>query len=61
MKKIKIMHSADLHFDTPFNDVDESQSKLNREELKEVFNKIINICNKESVDIFLLAGDIFDN
>lgn len=61
MKKIKIMHSADLHFDTPFNDVDESQSKLNREELKEVFNKIINICNEESVDIFLLAGDIFDN
>ena len=61
MKKIKILHAADFHFDTPFKDVGENQSKINREELKEVFTKVINICINEAVDILLLAGDIFDN
>lgn len=61
MKKIKIAHIADLHFDTPFKDVSEIQSKINKEELKEVFMKIIHFIKQNSVDILLLAGDIFDN
>jgi DNA repair exonuclease SbcCD nuclease subunit len=61
MKKIKILHSADLHFDTPFREVGEKQRKLNKEELKEVFMKVIHFCKEKSVDIFLLAGDVFDN
>jgi len=61
MKKIKIVHTADLHFDTPFNEVGQVQSKINKEELKRVFMDIIHFCKKESVEILLLAGDIFDN
>lgn len=61
MKSIKIIHCADIHFDTPFKDVNEKQSKINKEELKDVFGRIVNICREKSVDIFLLAGDIFDN
>ncbi|MGL4108866.1 metallophosphoesterase family protein [Clostridium sp. LP20] len=61
MKKVKIVHTADLHFDTPFKEVGEKQSKVNKEELKEVFMRIIHICKAKSVDILLLAGDIFDN
>lgn len=61
MKKIKVLHGADFHFDTPFKEVGQIQSNINKEELKEVFTKVINICNKEAVDILLLAGDIFDN
>jgi len=61
MKNIKIIHCADIHFDTPFKDVNEKQSKINKEELKEVFNSIIDLCKKKQVDVFLLAGDIFDN
>lgn len=61
MRKVKIVHTGDLHFDTPFKDVGERQSKINKEELKEVFTKIIHFCKKEAVDILLLAGDIFDN
>ena len=34
MKRIKIVHTGDLHFDTPFKDVGESQSRINKEELK---------------------------
>ncbi|PRR79136.1 metallophosphoesterase family protein [Clostridium vincentii] len=61
MKKIKIVHTADLHFDTPFKEVGEVQSKINKEELKEIFMDIIHLCKNESVEILLLAGDIFDN
>lgn len=61
MKKIKIVHSGDIHFDTPFSDSFGNLNKRNKEELKEVFNNIIDYCIKENVDVFLLAGDIFDN
>ena len=61
MKKVKIVHTADLHFDTPFNEVDDKQRAINKEELKEVFKNIINFCKEKQVDILLLAGDIFDN
>lgn len=61
MRSIKVIHCADIHFDTPFKDVDERQSKINKEELKKVFHRIVDLCNEKSVDIFLLAGDIFDN
>lgn len=61
MKKVKIVHTADLHFYTPFNEVDDKQRAINKEELKEVFKNIINFCKEKQVDILLLAGDIFDN
>lgn len=61
MRKIKIVHSADLHFDTAFKDVSTELSKINKEELREVFMKIIHLCHEKHVDIFLLSGDIFDN
>lgn len=61
MKSVKIVHSADFHYDTPFKEVLESQSKVNKEELKEVFKNIIDFCSNKDVDILLMAGDIFDN
>lgn len=61
MKKVKIVHTADLHFDTPFKDVGEKLSKVHKEELKEVFINIIHFCRREFVDILLIAGDVFDN
>lgn len=61
MKKVKIVHASDLHFDTPFKDIGEKQRKVNKEELKKVFNNIINYCKEKNVDILLLSGDIFDN
>ena len=61
MKRIKIVHTGDIHFDTPFKEVTGLQRKINKEELKEVFKNIIHFCKSNSVDILLLAGDIFDN
>ncbi len=61
MKKVKILQAGDLHFDTPFKDLNKNIALISKEELLEVFSKIINMCMENSVDILLLTGDIFDN
>lgn len=61
MRKIKILQAGDLHFDTPFKDLDKNISMISKEELLEVFSRIIDISMENSVDILLLTGDIFDN
>lgn len=61
MKKVKILQAGDLHFDTPFKDLNKNISIVSKEELLEVFSKIIDISMENSVDILLLTGDIFDN
>ncbi|AYE34795.1 metallophosphoesterase family protein [Clostridium septicum] len=61
MKEVKILQCGDLHFDTPFKELSNSLALVSKEELLEVFKRIIDICEKEYIDIFLLSGDIFDN
>lgn len=61
MDKIKIVHAADMHFDTPFKGIGSKQGKISREELKETFKNIVDFCNETNAQIFLIAGDIFDN
>lgn len=54
MRKVKILHCADLHFDT-------QMSNLSKNDLLEVFSNIIKLAKKEAVEIMLIAGDVFDN
>ncbi|AQM60454.1 metallophosphoesterase family protein [Clostridium baratii] len=61
MKTIKILHCADIHFDTPFKEFTNEYAIKSKEEIKEVFSRIIDICNNEKIQVMLLAGDIFDN
>ena len=61
MRKVKILQAGDLHFDTPFKDLNKNISIISKEELLEVFNEIINIAIENSINILLLTGDIFDN
>lgn len=61
MKKIKILHTADIHFDTPFSGMTPSEALKSKEELKQVFENIISIVLNKQIDIFLIAGDVFDN
>jgi exonuclease SbcD len=61
MRKVKILHTADLHFDTPFSGMSPREALKSKEELKQVFDKIIQIALNKEIDILLIAGDIFDN
>ncbi|GKX65074.1 metallophosphoesterase family protein [Inconstantimicrobium mannanitabidum] len=61
MDKVKIVHCADLHFDTPFSDLDTKLSKIRQDELRDTFSKIIHLCKVKNAEILLIAGDVFDN
>lgn len=61
MNKIKVLHCADLHFDTPFKELDKEVSDISKNELLEVFKNIIDLTIKENVEVLLIAGDVFDN
>jgi exonuclease SbcD len=61
MRKIKILHAADIHFDTPFSGMTPKEALKSKEELKQVFEKIMQIALEKEIDILLIAGDIFDN
>lgn len=61
MKKVRILHCGDMHFDTPFKELNNKLSIVSKEELLQVLSTIIDICKENSVDIMLMAGDIFDN
>jgi len=61
MDNIKILHFADIHFDTPFSDLSISISEERKEDLRETFGKIMDKAIEDKVDIILAAGDLFDN
>lgn len=61
MRKIKILHCSDLHFDTPFRELSKEVSERSKEELLEVFKSIIDLAIEKDVQVLLIAGDIFDN
>lgn len=58
---VKIMHMADIHFETKSGELSASKSEIRRREVKETFSKAIKIAKDEDVKIILIAGDVFDN
>lgn len=58
---VKIMHIADIHFETKSGELSPNKSEIRRREIKETFSKIIDTAKKEEVKILLIAGDVFDN
>ena len=61
MDRVKILHGADFHFDTPFKELSASMGEKRNEDIKKSFESLINIVKEEAVSILLLCGDIFDN
>ncbi len=61
MNRIKVLHCADLHFDTPFKELSKEVSDNSKNELLEVFKKIIDLAIDENIEVLLIAGDVFDN
>lgn len=61
MKSVKILQCGDMHFDTPFKELDSIRGVRSKEELLEVFSNIVEIARDESVEVLLITGDVFDN
>jgi len=60
MNKIKFIHCADLHLDTPFSGLSPDKASVRRDELRLNFSKIIDYCISKEVDFLFIAGDLFD-
>lgn len=64
MSKVRFIHTADLHLDTPFRGLtswnQELAGKL-KDSTFHSFHKIIDLCIKENVDFLIISGDIFDS
>ena len=57
---IKILHTADWHIDAPLRNFTDLQRRELRSSLLEMPGKIADLCLRESCDLVLLAGDVFD-
>lgn len=60
---IKFIHTADIHLGTNFKDsyFGGEIGNIRRKELWETFEKLINQVKKQSIDLLLIAGDLFEN
>lgn len=61
MSKLKILHAADLHLDSPFEGLSEGKAAQRRQEQRELLGKIALTAQEQEVDIVLLAGDLLDS
>lgn len=57
---LKVIHTADIHLDSPFTLGDASASAMRREELREMFRRLCKYVAETEADIVLIAGDLFD-
>lgn len=57
---IKILHTADLHLDSPFSGVPLAAGEELRRGLRQVFSRIVQIAKDGGYDAIFAAGDVFD-
>ena len=57
---VKILHTGDLHLDSPMSNLELSAAEAARDEHRRVFEKMMRYAIDEKVDILLISGDLFD-
>lgn len=57
---MKILHTGDVHLDSPFAGLDTSAARQRRSELRETFASMTTYAREGGVDLMLIAGDLFD-
>lgn len=57
---IRILHTGDIHLDSPFSGLDPRRAEIRRNELRAAFTSMMTYVRMNEVDILLIAGDLFD-
>ncbi|MBR2848071.1 MAG: DNA repair exonuclease [Clostridia bacterium] len=57
---LKILHTGDIHLDSPFSKLDARRAEIRRGELRTSFISMMQYARKNAVDLILIAGDLFD-
>ena len=64
MARLRFVHAADLHLDSPFRGIRSEAPDYVADTLRratfDVYENIVALCLRESVDALLVAGDIYD-
>lgn len=58
---VRIVHTGDMHFDSPFAALPASVARLRREEVRGTFLRILESVRAYRADLLLIAGDMFDS
>ncbi len=58
---LKILHTGDLHLDSPLSSLDFSLAEKARDEHRSIFERMMNYAIEENIDIILISGDLFDS
>ena len=61
MSKIKILHAADLHLDSPFEGLPAGKAAIRRQEQRALLTELAELAGAEQVDLVLLSGDLLDS
>ena len=64
MNRVKFIHAADLHLDTPFRGLSSWNADLAkrlRDATFRSYRRIIDLCLQHRVDFLVISGDIFDS
>ncbi|MCR5089105.1 MAG: DNA repair exonuclease [Oscillospiraceae bacterium] len=61
MRRIRIVHTADLHLDSPFEGLSAAQASIRRGEQRALLGAIADVCASESADLLLMSGDLLDS
>lgn len=58
---VRLLHTADIHLDSPFSLFDAEKAAARRNELRGTFSSLMLYIKTEHVNVALLAGDLFDS
>ncbi len=58
---VRIVHTGDMHLDSPFAGLPRAAAQLRKEEERETFLRVVEAAGEYKADILLIAGDMFDS
>ena len=61
MKKLRILHTADLHMDSPFEALSAVKASVRRGEQRDLLGRIAALANDQQADLVLFSGDLLDS
>lgn len=61
MSTLRILHTADLHLDSPFEGLTRGKAAIRRAEQRQLLSRLAELAHTERVDLVLLAGDLLDS
>ena len=61
MKRLRILHTADLHLDSPFEYMNAAKAGIRRREQRELLDRLADLARINEVDIVLISGDLLES